>query len=240
MKNGPVRAFVFDLDGTLIDSKLDLAKSVNEMLRELGRPVLDAELVASYVGHGAPQLIASALGAASTEKERREGLAMFLKHYEQHKLDNTRAYPEVVEGLRMLEGTPMAVLSNKPAKMSREILEGLGLVHYFGGVYGGDSFEKKKPDPVGALATLKELGARPEEAAMVGDSDVDVQTARNAGMLAVAVTYGFRSTIRRTISRMFMWGVLRNWRERRKLDVRGWRLEASGAGGPKDSTRCKG
>jgi phosphoglycolate phosphatase len=191
MKNWQVRAFVFDLDGTLIDSKLDLANSVNEMLRETGRPALDAELVASYVGHGAPQLIASALGAASTEEERREGLAIFLKHYEQQKLENTQAYPGVLEGLQMLEGTPMAVLSNKPAKMSREILEGLGLAHYFDGVYGGDSFEKKKPDPVGALAILRELGASAEEAAMVGDSDVDVQTARNAGMLAVAVTYGF-------------------------------------------------
>jgi phosphoglycolate phosphatase len=191
MKNGRVRAFVFDLDGTLIDSKLDLANSVNEMLREMGRPALDAELVTTYVGHGAPKLIASVLGAESSEVERREGLAIFLKHYERHKLENTRAYPGVVEGLRMLDGTPMAVLSNKPTKMSREILEGLGLAHYFRGVYGGDSFEKKKPDPIGALAILQELGARPEEAAMVGDSDVDVQTARNAGMLAVAVTYGF-------------------------------------------------
>jgi len=191
MKNGQVRAFLFDLDGTLVDSKLDLTKSVNEMLRELGRAALDAELVASYVGHGAPQLIASALGAASTEEERREGLTIFLKHYERNKLEKTRAFPGVVDGLRMLEGTPMAVLSNKPTKMSREILEGLGLAHYFVGVYGGDSFEKKKPDPVGALAILKELGATPGEAAMVGDSDVDVQTARNAGMLAVAVTYGF-------------------------------------------------
>jgi phosphoglycolate phosphatase len=191
MKNGRVRAFVFDLDGTLVDSKLDLANSVNEMLREMGWPALDAELVTTYVGHGAPKLIASVLGAESSEVQRREGLAIFLKHYGQHKLENTRAYPGVVEGLRMLEGTPMAVLSNKPTKMSREILEGLGLAHYFRSVYGGDSFEKKKPDPIGALAILKELGATPAEAAMVGDSDVDVQTARNAGMLAVAVTYGF-------------------------------------------------
>jgi phosphoglycolate phosphatase len=191
MKNAPVRAFVFDLDGTLIDSKLDLANSVNEMLRETERPELETELVASYVGHGAPQLIASVLGAASSEEERREGLAIFLKHYEGKKLEKTRAYPGVVEGLRMLDGTPMAVLSNKPAKLSQEILEGLGLAHYFRGVYGGDSFEKKKPDPGGALAILKELGATAAEAAMVGDSDVDVQTARNAGMLAVGVTYGF-------------------------------------------------
>ena len=186
-----VRAFVFDLDGTLIDSKMDLVNSVNAMLRETGRAELPADLIASYVGHGAPQLIASALGPASSEEQRREGLAIFLKHYNEKKLEETRAYPGVAEGLRALDGTPMAVLSNKPTKLSMEILEGLALARYFGRVYGGDSFETKKPDPSGALTILKEFGVPPEEAAMVGDSDVDVQTARNARMLAVGVTYGF-------------------------------------------------
>lgn len=186
-----VRAFVFDLDGTLIDSKMDLVHSVNGMLRETGRAELPSDLIASYVGHGAPQLIASALGAASSEDERREGLAIFMQQYDEKKLEQTHAYPGVAEGLRALAGTPMAVLSNKPTKMSVQILEALGLARYFRAVYGGDSFEKKKPDPAGALTVVKELGARPEEAAMVGDSDVDVQTARNAGMLAVGVKYGF-------------------------------------------------
>ena len=85
----------------------------------------------------------------------------------------------------------MAVLTNKPAKMSVEILEALGLRRFFHAVYGGDSFEKKKPDPTGALSILKDLRARPHEAAMVGDSGVDIQTARNAGMFAIAVNYGF-------------------------------------------------
>lgn len=188
---GRLRAFVFDLDGTLIDSKMDLVQCVNEMLRETSRAELPAELVASYVGHGAPQLIASVLGPTANEAERRQGLAIFLARYEVHKLDLTQPYPGVVEGLRALAGHPMAVLTNKPAKVSLEILQGLELAKYFCAVYGGDSFEKKKPDPGGALAILKELGAAPGEAAMVGDSDVDVQTARNAGMLAVGVTYGF-------------------------------------------------
>jgi len=188
---GRVRAFVFDLDGTLIDSKMDLVNSVNAMLHETRRAELPADLIASYVGHGAPQLIASALGPESSEEERREGLAIFLKHYNEEKLEETRAYPGVVEGLLALNGTPMAVLSNKPTKLSMEILEGLGLARYFRAVYGGDSFETKKPDPSGALAILKGFGVRPDEGAMVGDSDVDVQTARNAGMLAVEVNYGF-------------------------------------------------
>jgi len=188
---GTVRGFVFDLDGTLIDSKMDLVNSVNAMLRETGRAELPTNLIASYVGHGAPQLIASTLGAESTEGQRREALQIFLKHYELKKLEQTRPYSGVVEGLRALDGRPMAVLSNKPAKLSAEILEGLGLAGYFHGVYGGDSFETKKPDPAGALSILRGFGVEPQEAAMVGDSDVDVRTARNTGMLAVGVTYGF-------------------------------------------------
>jgi len=187
----PVRAFLFDLDGTLIDSKLDLVNSVNFMLREMRREVLPLETVASYIGHGAPRLVADALGANSTEADRKLGLEIFLVHYQKHSLEATRAYPGVVEGLQALQGHPMAVLTNKPAKMSVEILEVLGLRKYFRVVCGGDSFEKKKPDPRGAQAILEELDVRPEEAAMIGDSDVDMQTARNAGTFAVGVNYGF-------------------------------------------------
>jgi len=198
-KNGAVRAFLFDLDGTLIDSKLDLVNSVNAMLRETGRPQLPTELVASYVGHGAPQLIASVLGSTSTESERRNALAIFMTHYGQQKLNLTRPYPGVVEGLRALSGAacgeekgwPLAVLTNKPIQLSMDILEGLQLAQYFRGIYGGDSFATKKPEPSGALFVAKELGVSPKEAAMVGDSDVDIQTARNAGMVAVGVRYGF-------------------------------------------------
>jgi phosphoglycolate phosphatase len=190
-KNGLIRALVFDLDGTLLDTKLDLVNSVNAMLRETRRPEQPADLVASYVGHGAPQLIARVLGADRTEQERQQALAVFLKHYDEQKLNLTRPYPGVVEGLRALAGYPMAVLTNKPARLSVEILEGLGLTHFFRAIYGGDSFQRKKPDPKGALSIVKELGASPAGAAMIGDSDVDIQTARNAGMLAVAVKYGF-------------------------------------------------
>jgi phosphoglycolate phosphatase len=186
-----VRAFVFDLDGTLIDSKMDLVQSVNAMLRKTGRAEQPTELVASYIGHGAPQLIASVLGPAADELQHREALKIFLAHYQEHKLDLTRPYPGVREGLQALAGSPMAVLTNKPARVSMDILEGLKLAQFFRAVHGGDSFERKKPDPSGALAILKELGASPAESAMVGDSDVDMLTARNAGMVAVGVSYGF-------------------------------------------------
>jgi phosphoglycolate phosphatase len=186
-----VRAFLFDLDGTLIDSKLDLVNSVNFMLREMQRDVLPLATVASYIGHGAPRLVANALGPDAAEADRQRGLEIFLAHYNEHNLDATRAYPGVVEGLEALQDRPMAVLTNKPKQMSVEILEALSLLKYFRAVYGGDSFEKKKPDPAGAQSILKDLGAQPQEAAMVGDSDVDIKTARNAGMLAIGVNYGF-------------------------------------------------
>jgi phosphoglycolate phosphatase len=188
---GPMRAFVFDLDGTLIDSKMDLVHSVNAMLRETGRPEQPVEQVASCIGHGAPQLIASVLGPESSEEQKREALEAFLRHYQLQMLNLTRPYAGVAEGLRALNGCALAVLTNKPTKPSIAILEGLKLRYFFRAVYGGDSFEVKKPDPAGALAILRELNVPPLEAAMVGDSDVDVQTARNAGMLAVGVTYGF-------------------------------------------------
>jgi len=186
-----VRAFLFDLDGTLIDSKLDLVNSVNFMLKEMNRNSLPLQTVASYIGHGAPQLVADTLGPAATDEDRKAGLDIFLAHYEKHSLDATRAYPGVAEGLEALQAHAMAVLTNKPVRMSLEILEGLGLRKYFRHVCGGDSFLAKKPDPAGAQIILRDLGAKPAEAAMVGDSDVDVHTARNAGMLAVHVNYGF-------------------------------------------------
>ena len=191
MSSISLRLIVFDLDGTLIDSKIDLANSVNYMLREMKREALPLETVASYIGHGAPRLVAGAMGQEASEADRQLGLEIFLAHYEKNSLAATRVYPGVKEGLQALRGTPMAVLSNKPEKMSLEILEQLGLRKFFRRVYGGDSFQKKKPDPMGARAILQELRVQPEEAAMVGDSDVDIETARNAGTMAIGVTYGF-------------------------------------------------
>lgn len=190
-KHGAVRAFIFDLDGTLIDSKLDIVNSVNAMLRETDRDEMPAETVAAHIGHGAPRLVASVLGPAAPESEREKGLRIFLEHYEKHNLDATRPYPGVVEALALLDGIPMAVLTNKPTTASLQILQGLGLAKYFRSIYGGDSFRKKKPDPRGAEFIMREMGAAREESAMVGDSDVDVETARNAGMRAIVVNYGF-------------------------------------------------
>jgi phosphoglycolate phosphatase len=188
---GKVKALLFDLDGTLIDSKRDLVQSVNATLRQMGRAELPEDLVASYVGSGAPILISRALGGSASEEERHRALRFFLAHYDAHKLDFTTAYPGVRETLEKLRGLPMAVLTNKPVNISVRILEGLGLAGFFRAIYGGDSFATKKPDPQGANKILSELEIPPAQAAMVGDSEVDVQTARNAGMISAIVNFGF-------------------------------------------------
>jgi 2-phosphoglycolate phosphatase, prokaryotic len=188
---GNVKALVFDLDGTLIDSKRDLVQSVNATLRQTGRAELPEDLVASYVGSGAPVLIRRALGGNPMPEELQIALQFFLAHYEEHKLDFTQAYPGVRNTLEQLRQVPMAVLTNKPVNISVRILEGLGLAEFFRSIYGGNSFATKKPDPLGANTILGELGIPGTDAVMVGDSEVDVQTARNAGMISAIVNFGF-------------------------------------------------
>jgi len=184
---------VFDLDGTLVDSKLDLALSVNAARAHLGMPPLDIERVSTYVGNGAPVLIRRALGEQASESQIEEALEFFLEHYRAHELDNTRLYPGVRESLDRLQaaGKRMAVLTNKPVAMSRAIVEGLGLGAHFFRVYGGNSFEFKKPHPVGVETLMREAGVDRARALMIGDSSVDIQTARNAGVRSCGVTYGF-------------------------------------------------
>jgi phosphoglycolate phosphatase len=206
-----VRLLVFDLDGTLIDSRLDLIHSVNAMLLHLGRPELDGDLIASYVGDGAPALVRRALEDTDDEALLLTALEYFLGYYRVHKLDHTTVYegiPETLAGLAkqtnevasneisangLPNGVPrqMAVLTNKPVKASRDIVQALGLGDFFVRIYGGNSFTTKKPDPLGVRTILQETGVAAEEALMIGDSSVDVLTGRNAGLWTCGVTYGF-------------------------------------------------
>lgn len=188
-----VNALIFDLDGTLIDSKLDLALSMNATLEYLGRKSMAHDQIFSYVGNGVPVLIKRALGDPASEEEIEKGIVHFLDYYRAHMLDNTLPYPGVREALDALAGRSLAVLTNKPVKFSQAIIDGLKMKEYFHFVYGGNSFEKKKPDPMGLNTLLREFGAAPREAMMIGDSDVDIQTARNAGTWACGVTYGMGS-----------------------------------------------
>jgi len=215
--SGAIRLIIFDLDGTLIDSRLDLVHSVNAMLRHFERQELPDELIASYVGDGAPTLVRRALGEAASEPELRAALEYFLGYYRLHKLDHTVVYagiPEVLAGLAGVQSESggqecpphtgfggrerlphtrrlMAVLTNKPVNPSRDIVSALGLGDFFVRVYGGNSFPTKKPDPLGVQTILQETGVIPGEAIMIGDSGIDVQTGRNAGVWTCGVTYGF-------------------------------------------------
>jgi len=185
---------IFDLDGTLIDSRLDLANAVNAMRSHLGMSALPNERVYTYVGNGAPVLVRRALGGQATEEECRNALAFFMEYYRAHDLERTTLYPGVRESLDRFRaaGTRMAVLTNKPAAISRHILEGLGVGGHFFRIFGGNSFEQKKPDPIGVETLMREAGVDRARTMMVGDSAVDVATARNAGIACCGVTYGFQ------------------------------------------------
>jgi phosphoglycolate phosphatase len=190
-----INLLIFDLDGTLIDSRLDLIHSVNATLRQCKRPELPGDIIASYVGDGAPMLLRRALGDPEDESFFKQALEFFLSYYREHKLDHTTLYPGIPEALAQMRSNgnqrKMAVLTNKPVNPSRAIVEGLGLASFFFRVYGGNSFRTKKPDPLGVKTLLQETETAPNQAMIVGDSSIDVLTGRNAGIATCGVSYGF-------------------------------------------------
>ena len=190
-----LRLFIFDLDGTLIDSKRDLVEAVNATRAHYGLGRLGDEQVASLVGQGAPVLVRRALELAEDDALADEALAFFYAYYREHMLDHTLPYPGVRDGLEQLagDGRILTVLTNKTENFTRRILEGLNLAGYFRLVYGANSFERKKPDPMGTEAILRQTGVGKERTLLVGDSETDVLTARNAGVRVCGVTYGFGS-----------------------------------------------
>lgn len=185
---------VFDLDGTLIDSSEDLAISMNATREHFGLKPIDAGLIFSYVGNGAAVLVQRAMGGEASEEQLADALKFFLKFYRAHALEHTKLYAGVRETVAELaEGQhKLAVLTNKPVKISGDILKALAIDGHFFRVYGGDSFAAKKPDAVGLNALMREAGATQPETLMVGDSSVDVETARNAGVRSCGVLWGFQ------------------------------------------------
>jgi len=189
--SGSLRLLVFDLDGTLIDSGADLCASVNAMLRNFGRLELPQNVIATYIGDGAARLVSRSLGEPDDPAFLDSALTYFLDYYRVHKLDQTYVYPGVFAALDSLRlERSMAVLTNKPIGPSVAICEALGLSPYFFRIYGGNSFPTKKPDPEGLRALMQEAGVTALETLMIGDSDVDILTARNAGVWSIGCSYG--------------------------------------------------
>ena len=191
-----LRLLVFDLDGTLIDSGADLCASVNAMLLHFGRTPLPEPVIATYIGDGAVKLVARALGEPVENLILDEAVTYFLDYYREHKLDKTYVYPGVFPALDSLRNSmprsarAMAILTNKPIGPTQAICDALGLSPFFFRIYGANSFSTKKPDPEGLRALIQEAGVSPEQTLMIGDSDIDMLTARNAGAWSMGCTFG--------------------------------------------------
>ena len=203
------RLLVFDLDGTLIDSRIDLCNSINATLEHFGKPRLPEHVIAGYIGDGATTLVRRALAHAHLIADEpdphddafvNQAHLWFIGYYRVHKLDSTYVYPGVIDALERIRAArphlPMAVLTNKPVMPSRAICEHFGLDRFFFRNFGGNSFATKKPDPEGLLRLIDEAGRLvrrsilPSETVMIGDSHVDVETARACGTAALGCTFG--------------------------------------------------
>jgi phosphoglycolate phosphatase len=189
-----LRLIAFDLDGTLIDSRADLVASVNATLAHLGRHTLPDAVIASYIGDGVQMLVRRALGDPAHEEIVTTAVTFFLSYYRIHKLDHTYVYEGALDALSSIAAAlpqaRIAVLTNKPVRPSEEICATLKLAPHCFRIYGGNSFETKKPDPLGLQTLMREAGAAPEQTLMIGDSDVDVLTARNAGTSVIGCRFG--------------------------------------------------
>lgn len=196
-KSASFDCLLFDLDGTLVNSRRDLVESVNLTLAEMLKESLGDDVVASFVGEGVSKLIERALAAASTRAphadEVESGVELFRRHYRRHLLEHTRPYPEVAETLSYFQSLPMAVITNKPTEFTLAILEGLGLSLYFKAVLGGDSLPERKPQPQPLLAAARLCEVPAERCLMVGDSRVDVLAGKAAGVKTCGFTGGFRA-----------------------------------------------
>jgi phosphoglycolate phosphatase len=189
-----LKAIIFDLDGTLVDSAWDLQDATNVLMAEEGLGPVTLDEIKSMVGDGVAKLVKRAISAAGGDLTRLPDLVnRFLRIYEVNASRHTEAYPGVrdtLEGLKRL-GLPLGVVTNKPYAATLDILEALGLRAFFAAVIAGDTLPERKPQPAPILLALQQLGVRPEAALMVGDNYHDVQAARSAGVRVFAVTYGY-------------------------------------------------
>lgn len=196
-----VDLFLFDLDGTLIDSKQDLASSVNLMLADVGRPPLHLATICAFVGDGVPTLVRRSLTATHPQNEvpdqelHQRGIALMHAHYAERMLETTGLYPGVTEMLGRLRShrKQTGVVTSKEVHFTRLLLNHFGIEALFDCIIGGDTVQARKPDPEPVTAALAAVGAAAVSTVMVGDSENDILSGRGAGVITCGVTYGFRS-----------------------------------------------
>jgi len=186
-----IELIIFDLDGTLIDSKVDITNALNYAMEPYSQGRLTPEDAVKLIGEGITRLIEKLVGGRG-ETVRADVASRFLRHYTDHLVDYTKEYPGVKETLEKLGGYRKAVISNKRESLSKKVLDGLGLARYFDIVIGSDTTPERKPSPVPVLKALSELKVEPDGAVMVGDSNYDIDAGKAAGVATVAVTYGYR------------------------------------------------
>ena len=192
---------LFDLDGTLIDSKADLARSINLMLAELDRPSLDEDTIGSFVGDGVRVLVHRSLTA--TDPDRRppdeylhaDGIALMHKHYGEQMFVATRLYPRVEETLEHFSSKRKAVVTSKEVRFTEMILERFGIARFFDCIIGGDTVDARKPDPRPVIEAVRRLGGATRDAVMIGDSENDINAGRRAGTRTCGACYGFRTAV---------------------------------------------
>jgi phosphoglycolate phosphatase len=191
-------ALLFDLDGTLIDSKADLARSINLMLADVGRPALSEDVVGAFVGDGVRVLVRRCL--AQTDPQHKDpnpelhsrAIELMHEHYAKQMLVSTRLYPGVAQTLAVLPQRK-ALVTSKEVRFARIILDHFQVAQFFHAIVGGDTVPARKPDPAPVIEGLRLLGSNAARAVMVGDSENDVMAGKRAGTRTCAVTYGFRN-----------------------------------------------
>jgi phosphoglycolate phosphatase len=187
-----IKLVIFDLDGTLIDSSIDIANAINYAVGPYRVPQVTVQEVINLVGEGISSLMDKIILKEGIEADRDLLIERFLDYYSRHLVDNTMVYPGVRETLAQMGGCRMAVISNKRESLSVKILEQLGLSEYMSVIVGSDTAKERKPSPLPVRHVLSALGVSPEEAVIVGDSNYDIEAGKSAGIKTVAVTYGYR------------------------------------------------
>ena len=212
---GHIKAAVFDLDGTLIDSAPDLHATANKLMAEMQLPEINLEIITSFIGNGIPMLVRRALehNKASTEAEAFDkAVKRFMAIYAQAPAENTIVYPGVLEAMKAFRaaGVRLGVCTNKAESLSRAVLDELGLAEFFEVVIGGDTLSTRKPDPTGLLQAVGQLGADTHSALYIGDSEVDAETAKKADLRFALFKRGYRKA---PISELRHWQSFDDMRE---------------------------